>query len=101
MTGKDYIASAIFRAFRSYKEEIEGVENDGNKEKDLENELVIQKNKSEIEYKIQLGIYLESMKNSFLFNGIEVEEFQSNGTYKYLVNTSSDKKVSGPVKSKI
>ena len=90
--GKDYIASAIFRAFRSYKEEIEGIENEDNKGKDLENELVIQKNKSEIEYKIQLGTYLESMKNSSLFNGIEVEEFQSNGTYKYLVQASSDKK---------
>ena len=55
-----------------------------NKEKDFENE-EIQKVQSEIEYKIQLGTYLESMKNSSLFNGIEVEEFQSNGTYKYLV----------------
>ena len=86
--------------FRSYKEEIEGVENEDNKEKDLENELVIQKNKSEIEYKIQLGIYLESMKNSSLFNGIEVEEFQSNGTYKYLVRNHQIRNI-GSVKSKI
>ena len=98
--GKDYIASAIFRAFRSYKEGIEGVENEDNNGKDLENELVIQKNKSEIEYKIQLGIYLESMKNSSLFNGIEVEEFQSNGTYKYLVHASSDKKYADQLKVK-
>ena len=98
--GKDYIASAIFRAFRSYKEGIEGIENEDNKGKDLENELVIQKNKSEIEYKIQLGTYLESMKNSSLFNGVEVEEFQLNGTYKYLVHASSDKKYADRLKVK-
>ncbi len=98
--GKDYIASAIFRAFRSYKEGIEGIENEENKGKDLENELVIQKNKSEIEYKIQLGTYLESMKNSSLFNGVEVEEFQLNGTYKYLVHATSDKKYADRLKVK-
>ena len=90
-SGKDYIASSIFRAFRSYKEEIEGVDKDVNKEKDGKSDVIIQKVQSEIEYKIQLGTYLESMKNSPMFNGIEVEEFQSNGTFKYLVNASSDK----------
>lgn len=90
-SGKDYIASSIFRAFRSYKEEIEGFEKDVNKEKDGESDVIIQKVQCEIEYKIQLGTYLESMKNSPLFNGIEIEEFQSNGTFKYLVNASSDK----------
>ena len=52
----------------------------------LKSDLVVQKVHSEIEYKIQLGIFLESMKNSSIFNGIDVEEFQSNGTYKYLVH---------------
>ena len=99
-SGKDFIASSIFRAFRSYKEEIEGVEKHENKERDDKSDLVVQKVHSEIEYKIQLGIFLESMKNSSIFHGIEVEEFQSNGTYKYLVNASSDKKHADKLKVK-
>ena len=99
-SGKDFIASSIFRAFRSYKEEIEGVEKHENKERDDKSDLVVQKVHSEIEYKIQLGTFLESMKNSSIFNGIEVEEFQSNGTYKYLVNASSDKKHADKLKVK-
>ena len=99
-SGKDFIASSIFRAFRSYKEEIEGVEKHENKERDDKSDVVVQKVHSEIEYKIQLGIFLESMKNSSIFHGIEVEEFQSNGTYKYLVNASSDKKHADKLKVK-
>ena len=99
-SGKDFIASSIFRAFRSYKEEIEGVEKHENKERDDSSDVVVQKVHSEIEYKIQLGIFLESMKNSSIFHGIEVEEFQSNGTYKYLVNASSDKKHADKLKVK-
>ena len=90
----------FFEAFRNYKQEIEGVENEDKKRKNLENEEVIQSNKSEIEYKIQLGTFLESMKNSSIFNGIEVEEFQSNGTYKYLVHATSDKKLADQLKVK-
>ena len=98
--GKDYIASAIFRAFRSYKEEIEEVEKEEKNRRDVESELVIQKNNNEIEYKIQLGTYLKTMRNSSTFIGMEVEEYQSNGTFKYLVPASSDKKYADQLKAK-
>ena len=96
--GKDYIASAIFRAFRSYKEEIEGLKSettDFTIKKEEEEKL-----KEEVIYKIQLGTYLESMKNSNIFSGIDIEESITNGTYKYLVAATSDKKYADRLKIK-
>jgi N-acetylmuramoyl-L-alanine amidase len=97
--GQVYLSSAIFRAFKSYKEEIEGIESlSDNKEdnliekrtkfpeveKDVEEE-------NEVVFKIQIGTYLKPMVNDPIFDGLKVEEIKVNGTYKYLTFTCSNK----------
>ena len=103
--GKDDIALSIFVAFEDYKNEIEEIE----KEFIVNNNDVINTDyqevkgdfhKSEIHYKIQLGMFLEPMLNSDLFEDIDVVEYFSNGTYKYLVFASSDKKYADRLKMK-
>lgn len=95
--GKDYIASAIFRAFRSYKEEIEGLKSESRKEEVVVNQQKIS-SQDDLVYKIQLGTYLESMKSTGVFSEIEVEELYENGTYKYFYVVSSDKKQADQLK---
>ena len=101
--GKDYIASAIFRAFKSYKEAIEGLKSETSevtikKEEEIEKSEDKEKTEGPV-YKIQLGTYLESMKSSDIFSDLEVEELYENGTYKYLHVVSSDKKQADNLKS--
>ena len=103
-SGKDDIALSIFLAFENYKKEIEEIEkesevNDNVINTDLE-EFSEEFHNNEIYYKIQLGIFLESMLNSNLFDGVNVIEYVSNGTYKYLVPASSDKKYADRLKMK-
>ncbi|MAR39158.1 MAG: hypothetical protein CMD22_00465 [Flavobacteriales bacterium] len=95
--GKNYIASAIFRAFRSYKEEIEGLKSESKKEELVLN-LEESSSQEEVVYKIQLGTYLESMKRSNIFFDIVVEELYEHGTYKYFHVVSSDKKQADKLK---
>ena len=106
-SGKDDIALSIFIAFENYKKEIEEIEEieeesevyDNVINTDLE-EFSDEFHNNEIYYKIQLGIFLESMLNSNLFDGVDVIEYVSNGTYKYLVPASSDKKQADRLKMK-
>ena len=105
--GKVYLASAIFRAFRSYKESIDmasiQVDNkEQNKEKKIEiKKEVIEKvnpKKPSIIFKVQIGTYLKEMKNSERFKDIIAEEEVVNGTYKYFVGNTKSKEQADKLK---
>ena len=102
--GQIYMASAIFRAFKEYKETVDGllVIDKDDKHEDLK-EIEILENKDlkeelNIVFKIQLGTYLKSMKNSSVFDGMNVEEDLANGTYRYLLSVGNDKKEADKLK---
>ena len=105
--GQDYIASAIFRAFRSYKESVEI--NDERLSKDsvkLGSKVASEINSkskdisllkkeevpiNELVFKIQIGTFLKSMLNQKQFIDLKAEEFKINGTYKYFVTSGNNK----------
>ncbi|MBN2669865.1 MAG: N-acetylmuramoyl-L-alanine amidase [Bacteroidales bacterium] len=93
-TGKDYMASAIYRAFKTYKIELDGPLDSVNIE--LENKEIIKpetkKVEDEVVFKVQ---FLSSPKPIALkakkFNGLEnVEEYQENQIYKYVYGKETD-----------
>ena len=94
--GQSHIASAIFRAFRSYyNEQTELMSEFKNSNKKVK----INKNKNDslkferVVYKVQIGTYLKSMLNSRTFNDIkDLEEVFVNGSYKYYIRCGDDKK---------
>jgi N-acetylmuramoyl-L-alanine amidase len=98
--GKVYLASAIFRAFRSYKKSIDmaSIQVD-NKEQNKEKKIEIKKEgiekvnpkKPSIIFKVQIGTYLKEMKNSERFKDIIAEEEVVNETYKYFVGNTKSK----------
>lgn len=99
--GQDYIASAIFRAFRSYKQNIE-ISAAAVNEKSidvvdtLKKEVVVQKtnkikNDLNLLYKIQIGTFLRSMLNNKQFTDLNAEEEKINGTFKYFVDAGNSK----------
>ena len=96
--GKDHIASAIFRGFRSYKESVDGaniieLDKSAVKEKEI---IKIPTPKKEItndkvEYKVQIGTYLKSMLSDKSFMNLNAYEEIINGTYKYYVGNEYNK----------
>ena len=99
--GQDYIASAIFRAFKSYKQKIE-ISAEAVNEKSIEvvntlkKEVVVLKtnkikNDLNLLYKIQIGTFLRSMLNNNQFTDLNVEEEKINGTFKYFVDAGNSK----------
>ena len=106
--GQIYMASAIFRAFKEYKETLDGlnivVDEDDNpeelKEVEISEDKDMEEKESKVVFKIQLGTYLESMKNSSVFTEMNVEETVINGTYKYLLVVGNDKKEAEKLKLK-
>ena len=109
--GQDYIASAIFRAFRSYKQNIEmPLDTVNEKSIDLNDTLkreVIElktnklKNDLSLLYKVQIGTFLRSMLNNQQFTDLKVEEEKINGTFKYFVNVGSSKKEADKLKIRL
>jgi len=106
--GKDHIASAIFRGFRSYKESVDGTsvsqlsepvvkEKKIIKEPELKKKITTDK----VVYKVQIGTYLKSMLNEDLFKEINAEEQVLNGTFKYFVGNEIDKIVVDNLKLKM
>ena len=97
--GKDYLASAIFRAFRSYKQSIDQatlqVDNKEFKKVKKEEKKKVALEKKEplplIIFKVQIGTYLKDMKNSVKFSGLNAEEKVINGTFKYFIGNTSSK----------
>ena len=97
--GQDYIASAIYRAFKSYKKAIEDKSNFATlieKEIDTDTDLapvnVPVNDTSEIFFKIQIASSSNSVSTSpEQFKGLEnVEELKIDNIYKYTVGSSSN-----------
>ena len=96
--GKDHIASAIFRGFRSYKESVDGaniieLDKSAVKEKEI---IKIPTPKKEITtdrvvFKVQIGTYLKSMLSDKSFMNLNAYEEIINGTYKYYVGNAYNK----------
>ncbi len=99
--GQDYIASAIFRAFRSYKEDIElksgvsfassslaGIENDSDSV-----QISINSDTTVFNPRLYFKVQITSSSNEiplssdFFADFKNVEEFKSNNSYKYAVGT--------------
>ena len=111
--GKDYIASAIFRAFRSYKESVEFLEDVVVDSSTLNNRITELKNvadslikddkkpKIELIYKVQIGTYLKSMLNNQQFIDLNAEELRINGTYKYFISSDKNKNNAENLKNKL
>ncbi len=107
--GQDYIASAIFRAFRTYKESVENVdalEHEKTLVKQFEMIDTTQKEvehekKDNVVFKVQIGTYLKSMKNEKHFIHFNAKEIKVNGTFKYYVGSENFKSNADEIRSKM
>ena len=111
--GQDYIASAIFRAFRTYKKSVE-IKDDiiiGNSEmiedtsikteKITDKNDIIEKTKVKLLYKVQIGTYLKSMLNDQNFIDLKAEEHKINGTYRYYISSDNNKSNADTLKDRL
>ena len=106
--GKDHIASAIFRGFRSYKESVDGsniseLDKSAVKEKEIIKIPTLKKEitTDKVEYKVQIGTYLKSMLSDKSFMNLNAYEEIINGTYKYYVGNAYNKVSADNVKIKM
>ena len=96
--GKDHIAAAIFRGFRSYKESVDGaninkLDNSEVKEKEIIKipTPIKEITTDRVVFKVQVGTYLKSMLYDKSFMNLNAYEEIINGTYKYYVGNASNK----------
>ena len=107
--GQEYIASAIFRGFKAYKENYEGITSEKESEEPIamkEDRLKAPTPKKEITiekvvFKVQVGTYLKSMLNDALFKEINAEQQVINGTFKYYVGNETDKSLVDKLKNQL
>ena len=107
--GQEYIASAIFRGFKAYKENYEGITS----EKESEEPIVLKEDRlkkptpkkeitiEKVVFKVQVGTYLKSMLNDALFKEINAEQQVINGTFKYYVGNETDKSLLDKLKNQL
>ncbi|PXY02867.1 N-acetylmuramoyl-L-alanine amidase [Marinifilum breve] len=95
--GQDYLASAIFRAFRVYKDQVEQtsvvLHKQQENEKKIENEINPLENTAEqVEFCIQLKSSIKQIPlNSRVFKNLKnITERKINGTYKYTIGSTSN-----------
>ncbi|MFP4025979.1 MAG: N-acetylmuramoyl-L-alanine amidase [Thiohalospira sp.] len=87
--GQEYIASAIYRAFKNYKQAIDAKSKFTTKIDSLENE---QDKQSPVFFKIQIAsAHNQIEKTDPFFKTLEnIEEIKYNGMYKYTVGSATD-----------
>ena len=104
--GQDYLASAIFRAFRSYKQSIEGVSSIENTQllinnHDLMKDNIEKEDNKDLVFKVQIGTYLKSMNRDKLFIKIKAQEHLVNGTFKYYVGLEKNKNAAENIRNQM
>ncbi|MCA1762846.1 MAG: N-acetylmuramoyl-L-alanine amidase [Cryomorphaceae bacterium] len=99
--GQDYVASAIYRAFKDYKNNLDKVESavektekkpeDEDDKKDEEAGETVEEANSEVVFKVQLSSASSPVElKPENFNGLEnVTEYRDNDMYKYLYGSAS------------
>ena len=106
--GKDQIAAAIFRGFRSYKESVDGaninkLDNSEVKEKEIIKipTPIKEITTDRVVFKVKVGTYLKSMLYDKSFMNLNAYEEIINGTYKYYVGNVYSKVSADNIKVKM
>ncbi|TSA26373.1 MAG: N-acetylmuramoyl-L-alanine amidase [Bacteroidetes bacterium] len=90
--GQDYIASAIFRAFRSYKQEMENQQPTPRQVTGNPTASTGSVNRNEVVFKVQLAASPDKISlSSSRFRGVKgIQEYNHNGMYKYTYGEETD-----------